>query len=132
VLAALDGTDWGLAVLMTTHRLAAAAGAELRTVTVEPPKTGETAADAAALPLARTARLQERLREVLGQSHPGTRVEIRRGAAVEQVLAAVNESGADTLAVGYHRGGPAGIIDAGSTGRRLLHAAPGAVLTIPL
>jgi nucleotide-binding universal stress UspA family protein len=51
---------------------------------------------------------------------------------VEQVLAAVDESGADTLAVGYHRGGPAGIIEAGSTGRRLLHAAPGAVLTIPL
>jgi nucleotide-binding universal stress UspA family protein len=132
VLAALDGTDWGLAVMTTTHRLAAATGAELRTLTVEPPKTGENAAGAAVLPLARTTLLQQRLHEALGRDHPGARLEIRRGAAVEQILAAVDESGFDTLAVGYHRGGPAGIIEAGSTGRRLLHAAPGAVLTIPL
>lgn len=129
ILAALDGTDWGLAVMVTAHRLAAATGAELRTVTVEPPASGET--EAAAPPLARTARLRQRVRETLGQGEPGA-LEVRRGATVEQVLAAVDESGADTLAVGYHRGGPAGIIEAGSTGRRLLHAAPGAVLTIPL
>jgi nucleotide-binding universal stress UspA family protein len=132
VLAALDGTDWGLTVMTSAHRLASAAGAELRTVTVEPPKPGEPAAAAATLPLARSTRLAERLRETLGRDHPGASLEIRRGAAVEQVLEAVEESGADTLAVGYHRGGPAGILEAGSTGRRLLHAAPGAVLTIPL
>jgi nucleotide-binding universal stress UspA family protein len=129
ILAALDGTDWGLAVMVTAHRLAAATGAELRTVTVEPPASDET--EAAAPPLARTARLRQRVRETLGQDEPEA-LEVRRGATVEQVLAAVDESGADTLAVGYHRGGPAGIIEAGSTGRRLLHAAPGAVLTIPL
>ena len=129
ILAALDGTDWGLTVMVTAHRLAAAADAEFRTVTVEPPATGETDA---AFPLARTARLQQRLRETLGRNEPGARLEIRRGTTVEQVLAAADEAGADTLAVGYHRGGPAGIIEAGSTGRRLLHAAPGAVLTIPL
>ena len=132
VLAALDGTDWGLTVMTATQRMAAAAAAELRTVTVEPPKAGETAADAETLPLARTTQLQQRLREALGRDHSGARLEIRRGAAVEQILLSLDESGADTLAVGYHRGGPAGIIEAGSTGRRLLHAAPGAVLTIPL
>jgi nucleotide-binding universal stress UspA family protein len=130
ILAALDGTDRGLAVLTTAHRLAATAGAELLTVTVEPPKPGESAA--AAIPLARTTSLEQRLRSTLGLSHPGARLEIRRGPAVEQILAALEEIGADTLAVGYPRGGPAGIIEAGSTGRRLLHAAPGAVLTIPL
>jgi nucleotide-binding universal stress UspA family protein len=132
VLAALDGTDWGLTVMTAALRLAAATGVELHTVTVEPPKAGETAADAAALPLARTTRLEQRLREALGRDHPGARLEIRRGTAVEEVLAALDASEADTLAVGYHRGGPAGIIEAGSTGRRLLHAAPGAVFTIPL
>lgn len=132
ILAALDGTDWGLTVLTTVHRLSAAAGAELRTVTVEPPKAGEPAAAASALPLARSARLEQRLRDTLGGDHAGARLEVRRGPPVEQILAVLDESGADTLAVGYHRGGPAGIIEAGSTGRRLLHAAPGAVLTIPL
>jgi len=132
ILAALDGTEWGLTVMTATRRLASATGAELRTVTVEPPRIGETAAVAATLPLARSAHLQQRLRETLGRDHPAAQLRIRRGAAVEQVLAALAESGVDTLAVGYHRGGPAGIIEAGSTGRRLLHAAPGAVLTIPL
>ncbi|HET7239900.1 MAG TPA: universal stress protein [Gemmatimonadales bacterium] len=130
ILAALDGTDWGLTVMVAAHRLAAATGAELRTVTVEPPTPGEP--DDSGFPLARTARLQQRLRETLGRDHPGAGLEVRRGTPVEQVLAVVDEAGADTLVVGYHRGGPAGIIEAGSTGRRLLHAAPGAVLTIPL
>ncbi|HET7468634.1 MAG TPA: universal stress protein [Gemmatimonadales bacterium] len=129
ILAALDGTDWGLTVMVTAHRMAAAAGAELRTVTVEPPASGESGAPAP--PLARTALLQQRVRGMLGRD-PGARLSVRRGATVEQVLAAIDEAGADTLAVGYHRGGPSGIIEAGSTGRRLLHAAPGAVLTIPL
>ena len=131
ILAALDGTDRGLAVMMTGQRLAAATGADLRTVTVEPPSVvGET--DGAAPALARTARLQGRVGETLGRSHPSARLAVRRGETVEQVLAAIDELGADTLAVGYHRGGPAGIIEGSSTGRRLLHAAPGAVLTIPL
>jgi nucleotide-binding universal stress UspA family protein len=132
VLTALDGTDRGFTVLTTAHRLAAAAGAELHTVTVEPPTAGEPVAAAVALPLARSARLEQRLRETLGRDHPGARLQIRRGDPAEQVLAAVNGAGADILAVGYHRGGPAGILEAGSTARRLLHAAPGAVLTVPL
>jgi nucleotide-binding universal stress UspA family protein len=34
--------------------------------------------------------------------------------------------------IGCHRGGPPGILEAGSTARRLAHTAPCAVLTIPL
>jgi nucleotide-binding universal stress UspA family protein len=130
ILAALDGTDRGLTVMVTGQRLAAATGADLRTVIVEPGVAGET--DAATPTLARTTRLQGRVRETLGRSHPGTRLAVRRGEIVDQVLAAIDDTDADTLAVGYHRGGPAGIIEAGSIGRRLLHAAPGGVLTIPL
>jgi len=130
ILAALDGTDRGLNVMVTAQRLAAATSAELRTVIVEPAVSGET--DTAAPALARTARLQQRVRETLGRSHPSARLAVRRGEPVEQVLAAIDEADADALAMGYHPGGPAGIIEAGSTGRRLLHAAPGAVLTIPL
>ena len=130
ILAAVDGTDRGLAVMVTAQRLAAAGGGDFRAVTVEPAAANET--DAAAPPTARSDRLEQRLRDTLGRDHRGARLDVRRGATVEEVLAAVEEAGADTLAVGYHRGGPAGIIETGSTGRRLLHAAPGAVLTIPL
>jgi nucleotide-binding universal stress UspA family protein len=44
----------------------------------------------------------------------------------------VQETGADVLAIGYHRGGPPGVLEAGSTARRLAHVAPCAVLTLPL
>lgn len=130
ILAALDGTDRGLAVMVAAIGLARAASAELRAVTVEPSASGEP--DAASPVLARTALLEERLREALGGDRPIAPLEVRRGATVEQILASIAAADADTLAVGYHRGGPAGILEAGSTGRRLLHAAPGAVLTIPL
>jgi nucleotide-binding universal stress UspA family protein len=59
-------------------------------------------------------------------------VEVRRGAIGQQILAAVDASNPDVLAIGYHRGGLPGVIEAGSTGRRLAHTAPCALLTIPL
>ena len=59
-------------------------------------------------------------------------MEVRRGAIVEEILAAVDATGADVLVIGYHRGGLPGLIEAGSTARRVLHTAPCAVLTIPL
>jgi len=39
---------------------------------------------------------------------------------------------ADVLVIGYHRGGPAGVIEAGSIARRVLHQAECSVLTVPL
>lgn len=132
VLAALDGTDRGSRVLVAACRFAALVGAELRTVTVEPAPPGEPAELARSLPLERSARLQARVREVLGPDLPGTRLDVRRGPIVDQVLAALAETESDVLVVGYHRGGPSGVIDAGSTARRLAHTAPRSVLTIPL
>ena len=54
------------------------------------------------------------------------------GFCVTQILAAVSERRPDVLVIGCHRGGPPGIIDAGSVSRRLAHTAPCAVLTVPL
>ena len=51
---------------------------------------------------------------------------------MDQILEAVHETEADVLAIGYHRGGLPGILEAGSTARHLAHTAPCAVLTIPL
>jgi nucleotide-binding universal stress UspA family protein len=57
---------------------------------------------------------------------------VRRGNVVEQILATVDQRRPDVLVIGCHRGGPPGIIDAGSTARRLAHTAPCAILTVPL
>jgi hypothetical protein len=48
---------------------------------------------------------------------------------VEQILAAVDELAPDVSVLGCHRGGPAGVIEAGSTARQVIHAAPCVVLT---
>jgi len=82
---------------------------------------------AAALPDGRTARLAGRVRAAVGRE-----LEVRRGDPVTQILAAVGERRPDVLVIGCHRGGPPGIIDAGSVSRRLAHTAPCAILTVPL
>ena len=50
----------------------------------------------------------------------------------DALVAAIKTEVPDVLVVGCHRGGPAGVIEAGSTARQVLHAAPCAVLTVPL
>lgn len=132
VLAALDGGERGLAVLTTAGGFAASIGAELRTVTVEHSPAGEPPELAGALPLERSARLQSLVRTVAGRAGRGAELQVRRGPIVEEILAAVWENQADALVVGYHRGGPPGVIEAGSTARRLAHTAGCAVLTVPL
>jgi nucleotide-binding universal stress UspA family protein len=132
VLVAADGTDRGLSVITRACAIAAGVGAELRIVTVERVHPGEPSDLAGALPSGRSARLQAQLESILRPDSRGVTLDIRRGAVVEQILAAVGETGSDALAVGYHRGGPAGIIDAGSVARRLVHTATCAVFTIPL
>jgi nucleotide-binding universal stress UspA family protein len=132
VLAAGDGTDRGLSVITDACAFATGIGAELRIVTVERVHLGEPAALAVALPSQRSARLRAQIDVILGPHCPDAPLDIRRGAVVEQVLAAVEDTGSDALVVGYHRGGPPGIIDAGSVARRLVHTAGCAVLTIPL
>ncbi|MGH7580864.1 MAG: hypothetical protein ACREM9_11870, partial [Gemmatimonadales bacterium] len=60
------------------------------------------------------------------------RAENELGFDHEQVLAAVEAPEAEVLAIGFNRGGPPGVLEAGSTARRLAHLAPCSVLTIPL
>jgi nucleotide-binding universal stress UspA family protein len=143
ILVALDGTPRGFAVLQAAARFAGQTGGILRAVTVEPAWTGEPGVLSAAAPGTRSESLRALLRdhlagEPLGRvGWPGARtggdlLERRQGEIVDQILAARKAMGAEILAIGYHRGGPPGIFEAGSTSRRLAHTAPCAVLTIPL
>jgi nucleotide-binding universal stress UspA family protein len=133
VLAALDGSDRGINVLNQACDFARCAGATLQAVTVESSTRSEPLRIVAALPLARTSSLEARVHELLArEGFPEAPLIIQRGDILEQVLAQAQETDADVLAIGYHRGGPPGVLEAGSTARRLAHAAPCAVLTIPL
>jgi nucleotide-binding universal stress UspA family protein len=132
ILAALDGTDRNLRVLRAASEIATGIGAELRIVTVERTPAGEPLELGFALPLERSVRLEAQVRSFLGAERPGAAFEIRRGAIVDQILAAVDDHDADALVIGYHRGGPPGLLEAGSTARRLAHTAHCPVLSIPL
>ena len=137
LLVALDGSERGMTVLIAACGFARGVGASLHIITVEygpdsgPPDLGSR------LPASRSAQLRGRVGAVLGrelEAVAGARpaVEIRRGVIVPQILAEVEASHSDVLVFGYHRGGPPGMIEAGSTARHLAHTAPCAVLTIPL
>jgi nucleotide-binding universal stress UspA family protein len=133
VLAALDGSDRGINVLSQACDFARFAGATVEAVTVEGRADGEPLQLESELPLARSSTLQRRVREVLArEGFPDAPLAIRRGDILKGVLAQAQERGADVLAIGYHRGGAPASLEAGSTARRLAHAAPCAVLTIPL
>ncbi|HEU5171847.1 MAG TPA: universal stress protein [Gemmatimonadales bacterium] len=126
LLVALDGTDRGRTVLGAAQTFAAALGAEVAAVTVEPIREDEPPELASTVRAGRTLKLEREL-----QNGPAT-LRTRRGDIVQEILSDVKESLPDVLVVGFHRGGPPAVIEAGSVARRLAHLAPCAVLTIPL
>jgi nucleotide-binding universal stress UspA family protein len=127
VLVTIDGTKRGRTVLRTASAFARQVGTELRVLTVEPVHAGEPADLAVATPVASTAHLLADLDDSLALD-----LEVRRGHPAEQILEAVEASTPDLVVIGCHRGGPAGVIEAGSTARQVIHHAPCAVLTVPL
>lgn len=149
VLVALDGSDRGLGVFNAAAGFACLTGADLRAVTVERTFANEPGDLAAALPSARSQRLADRLvacpgkgNGANGNGHPAdgappvaTRripLAVRRGEPAAQILEESATLQADVLVVGYRRGGPPAVVDAGSVSRRLVHEAPTATLTVPL
>jgi nucleotide-binding universal stress UspA family protein len=126
VLVALDGTARGLAVLAATRSIAQALDARLALITVEPARPDEPLELAGSLPAARSANLRRML------NGDGDTLRVRRGDVVAEILREVTATEAQVLAVGYHRGGPPGVLEVGSVARQLAHSAPCAVLTIPL
>jgi nucleotide-binding universal stress UspA family protein len=108
LLAAVDGTPRGRRVLDEARALAQLTGMSCRAVTVEPHG-----------PSRLQAELDDRLR-------------VRHGSIHDEVLAEIRETDAGLLAIGVRRGGPPGVLELGSVGRHLAHAAPCPVFTIPI
>jgi nucleotide-binding universal stress UspA family protein len=133
LLVALDGSDRGMNVLNEACDFARQTGAELRTITVERTPPGEPPQLVSDIPMALSVSLDARVQATLARTAlPVVPLIIRRGVIVESIVTETQEIKADVLVVGYHRGGPPGVLEAGSTARRLVHASPCAVLTIPL
>lgn len=133
ILVALDGSERGINVLSEACDFARDVDAGIGVMTVERGPRDEPLQIVSELPVARSSSLQKRVQEVLRRkSMSDAPLAIRRGEILERVLAEIQETRADVLAIGYHRGGPPGLVDAGSIARRLAHVAPCAVLTIPL
>jgi nucleotide-binding universal stress UspA family protein len=143
VLVALDGTERGFPVLIAATDFARITGAKVRVVSVEPAYQNEAGVDR--LLTGRSARLVEAIDQRIHPSDLGdggwdrggsdggdAPVVIHRGPVVAEILREIRSCSADVLFLGYHRGGPAAVIDAGSVARRLLHEAPCGVITIPL
>ncbi len=142
ILVALDGTERGLSVLPVAMDFARDAHSRLRAVTVEPAFDNER--DGPWVHTGRSERLaeaidslrnrsgagQEAWDTVLGRS--GETLVVHRGRVVDEILGEVHASATDVLILGCHRGGPAGMIEAGSITRRLMHECPSSVLTVPL
>ena len=133
LLVALDGSERGMNVLNQACDFARQVGAELQPITVERSPANEPLQLVTDLPLGRSVSLEARTQAVLKEKGlPAAPLAIRRGEIVDRIVEEAQETDADLLVVGYHRGGPPGVIEAGSIARRLLHASPCAVLTIPL
>ena len=133
LLVALDGSKRGMNVLTQACDFARQVGAGLQPITVERTPANEPLELVSDLPLGRSVSLEARTQAVLQEKGlPAVPLAIRRGEIVDRIVEEAEETDADLLVVGYHRGGPPGVIEAGSIARRLLHASPCAVLTIPL
>jgi nucleotide-binding universal stress UspA family protein len=126
MLAALDGSPRCLSVVAATRSIAQSLHASLELVSVEPAQKDEPSELAHALPTAGTVNLRCML------NGGGDALRVRRGDIVTEILREVQAAQAQVLAVGYHRGGPPGVLELGSVARRLVHSAPCGVLTIPL
>lgn len=142
VLVALDGTERGMSVLLAAMDFTRDAGARLHGVSVEPAYENEHGLDP--LLTSRGARLLETVVGLRGTGGAAgvwepaappdamSPIVFHRGRVVDAVIHEVTRSRSDLLVVGYRRGGPAGVIEAGSVARRLAHESPCSVLTIPL
>lgn len=131
LLVALDGSERGMAVMRTASELRRLSGDGVSAIFVETDAVGPTARVAGPGSSTRGLFVQRALREILvGRVSPP--LIQRQGDVVTEVLHGLSPVGGDVLAVGVRRGGPAGVSDSTGSGRRLLAAAPCAVLTVPL
>ncbi len=130
LVAALDGSERGMAVLQKAWEFRQLSEDGLSALFVEPLPEGEHSG-LATVPSARGAQLVRAMGALLPGRAAVPLIQ-RQGDVVVQVTDGLSPTGGDVLVVGVRRGGPAGLSGSTGIGRRLLAAAPCAVLTVPL
>jgi len=131
LLVALDGSERGMAVMRSAWGLRRLSGDGVSAIFVESEEPDLSAKPAATGPSTRGLRVQRAIREIVGGREPPPLIQ-RRGDQVTEVLHGLSAAHGEVLAVGVRRHGPAGVSESTGVGRRLIAAAPCAVLTIPL
>lgn len=130
LVAALDGSERGMAVLQKAWEFRRLSENGLSAIFVEPlPQGGNEGL--ATVPSARGAHLARAMGGLL-PGRAAVPLILRQGDVVPQVADGLSPAGGDVLVVGVRRGGPAGLAASTGIGRQLLAAAPCAVLTVPL
>jgi len=130
LLATLDGSERGMVVLRAACDLRRLSDHGVSAIFVEPADPDFPAGNAP-VRSARAEVLERRMR-AHGSGCGGVRLIERQGDVVSEVVHGLSASGGDILVVGVRRGGAAGLSESTGNGRRLLAAAPCAVLTVPL
>jgi len=138
ILVAVDGTARGFMVYRCALALAEATGLEIEAVTVEAEFPGEPRDLALQVPTTRTQLLARKIERTLGAArlaaYRGRKIpelRVSRGPVELAILEALEQCRADVLVLGFHRGGPALVVENTSICRHLLHSAPTAVVTVP-
>ena len=119
MLIALDGTRRGLAILQSAAAVAGALGAEMLAICVVPGDPDWSASSDPAV---------ARVASAVGSAN----LRVRRGNPVREILAELEESGANLLVLGVRRGGPPGEMGSGHIGQDLLRESSSAILTVPI
>lgn len=132
IVAALDGSARSMRVLTAACTLAVVLDRPLKAVTVEHPPADEMVNGPPAILLGRTSKLRSLVRELEQSAARPITLAITRGDAVAAILETARALSASVLVIGFRRGGPPVLIEGGSVARRLVHAAPISVLTVPL
>jgi nucleotide-binding universal stress UspA family protein len=131
VLVALDGSERGMSVLEQACSFGRAVGASLDVITVEGSPASEP--DGGSVPLTRSMAIQAQVSATMARENlPKVALIVRRGNIAAEVLKEVDAGDYDVLVIGHHRGGPGWLVQTRSTAQQLGHAAPCAVLTVPL
>ena len=129
MVVALDGSERGMRALRTAWSLRQLHTGKVSAVFVEP---GDGEPEGVRGPPGAVAeQIGARVTETVGPA-AGIQVRHGRGEVVAEVLGDLSLEAGDLLVVGVRRGGPRDVSESTGNGRRLLAAAPCAVLTVPL
>ena len=129
VIAALDGSERGLAVLRLALELKPFLGLNPVALFVEPADQSEAGA---VVPSSGRHEFLKNAMQSLNRDPEAIPLVHRTGNVIDEVLRGVSAEAGDLVMVGVRRGGPANPLESTGNGRRILAAARCAVLTVPL